>query len=146
MTPYQQEQATDKAEKQELLNTSFKHVMHQGEPSMGARGCAYRGNEGRSCAAAPFIVEYDAKMEGYNWASMCSNLRKGKVDEMARKHAQFVTDLQGAHDNAAQHFTHSEGIERTTTYKGAEFLVRYLKRIINVANVHGLTLPSISVK
>lgn len=51
---------------QEVFNRAWNHILKQGGPSISPTGwgCYYHGLEGTSCAMAPFIKDYDEKLEG----------------------------------------------------------------------------------
>lgn len=142
--------------KQALFNTSFKHILTQGEPSInmgdGKNGtCAYRHPEGRSCGAAPFITKYDPKMEGTSFFAVAHKVKAGMIDgaitDEAAAFPDFVTDLQRAHDSAAQQLIYESGggMQETINYTGASFRERYLKNMINLAAMNGLTIPLVRV-
>lgn len=136
------------ADRQALLNTSYLHILKQGEPSVANGSCAYRGTEGRSCAAAPFIEEYDPKMENLNFSAMLDRMSAGiftgKLNAVAVRERDFVMSLQRAHDGAAIDFQHDPKvtvIQEPKRYVGELFMARYLRNIINVAANFGLKLP-----
>jgi hypothetical protein len=88
---------------QDLLNISVKHVRRQGHPSMKGGTCAYRGDGGLQCAAAPFITNYSPDMDDKN-LNFRALLEKfpGAVLPESEREAEFVRHvLQAAHDTAA---------------------------------------------
>lgn len=82
--------------KQELFNTSAKHVLKNGRPSINSkRQCRYAGI---GCAAAPFLKpSMRAALDTQNvvWTALVGN---GKVSP---HHRLLVQELQGCHDNPA---------------------------------------------
>lgn len=88
---------------QQLLNRSVAHIRKQGKPSLADDGrlCLYRNPDGRGCGAAPFITQYDPKMEKTYWWKVTRNW-SAALDRDAVEHADFVEDvLQNSHDEAA---------------------------------------------
>lgn len=102
----------DKQELQDLLNRSVAHVRQQGKPSMrnakslDDAGCMYRSPDGLSCAAAPFIIIYDAGMddgeEAGGWSNFFTNSWRDHLEPLAVKHQSFVRRLQKCHDDASR--------------------------------------------
>jgi hypothetical protein len=88
---------------QDLLNTSVAHVRRQGKPSMRAGMCAYHGEGGLQCAAAPFITNYSPDMDDkdLNFKSLLENF-PGAVLPESEQEAEFVRHvLQASHDTAS---------------------------------------------
>jgi hypothetical protein len=111
---------------QQLLNRSVAHIRQQGKPSMEDDSCLYRSPDGRGCAAAPFIKNYDPEMEHDDWSALAVHWADA-LDPEAVLHEKFVTDvLQESHDNAAR--------ARANT----DFLQEYEQRI--KCGVHGWNL------
>lgn len=97
---------TEQEELQYLLNVSVNHIRKQGRGSYHQDGyklsCRYQGPDNTSCAAAPFIKEWDPLMEGHHFESVAKRW-PDNVDIVARANAEFVRDaLQRAHDNAVR--------------------------------------------
>ena len=94
--------------KQEIFNTVVKGLRAQGCKSENDAGCAYRGIEGRRCAAGFLIPDdkYSTKFEhqgimwepyldgGYNRPTNCL-ISMGYDKELLK----FTTALQGIHDD-----------------------------------------------
>lgn len=128
--------------KQELLNTSVAHVLAQGSPSVNGTGCMYRSPDGKQCAAGPFIVSYDEDMENKNWEHI-SEIFGDSLNPDAVKEADFVRELQFAHDNAAVE------VKYTAPYKcenivrdDASFLEVYKLNIRELVIRHQLVLTA----
>lgn len=87
---------------QEIFDTVVVHLMHQGWPSYykcgGAidgtiKACAYRGEEGRKCAAGILITDDEYRgIEGCSWEDMVN--KHGFTDE----HKSLIQNLQMVHD------------------------------------------------
>lgn len=136
-----------KVEQQQLLDISFKHILKQGGPSMGGEEgtvCMYRGDNGAGCAAAPFITKYDPQMERKTIYSVEEFVKehpeRGALDSRVSPNITFVAQLQQAHDNSARSVRKEDGT--WVSISGAEFMVSYLKSVINIAAEYGLQLPS----
>lgn len=129
---------TDQLEKQELLIRSVQHVRKQGRPSMrpreggGAPYCFYRSPDGLSCAAAPFINDYDSRMDDQasamagGWGATFVKNWEERLDPLAAKHYVFVRELQKCHDNAAS---------------DPMFIKSFNARIHDLARLEGLIVP-----
>ena len=127
-----------KQEMQDLLNRSVQHIRQQGKPSLrhpdrpDDRQCVYRSPLGLSCAAAPFIVDYDARMDDGDLAGSWSKSFTGNwerhLDPLAVKHQNFVRKLQRCHDLAAD--------------DRSRFLERYEENIADLAIEFGLDVPA----
>lgn len=136
-----------KAIQQSLLNRSYAHVITQGGPSAIYDGdsstCLYRHpDNGRSCAAAPFIRTYSPRMEKSRWSGLLSRAqpsergRWGYTLEAFDPHAvdefSLVCDLQAAHDFAANEC--KDGTD-------ADFLAAYRKEITSLVKRYNLEMP-----
>ena len=97
-------------ELQSLLETSFKHVMNQGKPSIGPsigpKACMYKTDEGLHCAAYPFIKNYSPAMEGHAWHSLVRDF-PNDIEPRAAKNRSFVSILQSVHDCSSS--SHRDG-------------------------------------
>lgn len=134
--------------RQRLLNISVAHVLQQGEPSVEPRPhvngefrCVYRDKDGKGCAAAPFIIEYDKKMENLSWTAVCNAVYRGdlsvKLDETASSLHGFVSDLQSLHDHAAID-------PKTCKVRSKEEFIRiYKEKLILFCAKRHLELPAI---
>lgn len=91
---------------QECFNLIVLQMMAQGEPSISKdKACAYRGLEGRKCAAGHLLPDkdYDPTMEGRSFASLVeSNLVSLKFDHPST--VEMIQMMQKAHDNAGRKF------------------------------------------
>lgn len=91
----------EQQERQALFDISLNHIRAQGGPSMKDDSCMYRGENGRSCAAAPFITDFQAGMEGNSFRELAASGFRPYLDPLAVKHRYLVGDLQDAHDEPA---------------------------------------------
>jgi len=79
--------------KQEVFDTAVRGLASQGwRQSKNGKWCAYRGREGRRCAAGWLFP--DSVCEGYNVESAISEFRLSELDE----HVTFIVDMQEIHD------------------------------------------------
>ena len=86
--------------KQEAFDKVVKHLITQGEPSVGAIGCAYQTKKGLQCAAGCLITDNETRLKAEgNWTYAVQKIPKlatiGQID--------FICNLQLAHDGAAGH-------------------------------------------
>ena len=81
---------------QEVFNQVATHLLKQDKQSYKGKdsACAYRGEEGRQCAAGCLIGdnEYREGWENTTWGRLADN---GNVPE---QHRLLITDLQQVHD------------------------------------------------
>ena len=124
---------------QETFNLVWAGLAAQNwQPSMdksqGAEACAYRGEEGRKCAAGILIPDdrYSSEFEGYT-VSICNLSEIDEEDPSDRiakilleegHQLDFVSACQSAHDN-------DEGADRSL-----------YDRFISLASHYGLTIPA----
>lgn len=133
------------ARRQALLNRSYAHVIKQGGPSAiyGSSTCLYHHpDNGRSCAAAPFIRTYSPRMEKSGWDRLISRAQPSEggrwgytleaFDPDAVDESSFVCDLQGAHDFAANEC--KDGTD-------ADFLAAYRREITAIVKRSNLEMP-----
>ena len=116
-----------KDEMQELMQRSYNHIVKQGGPSIDpmTKTCAYRGKEGAGCAAAPFIVNYDRKMEGLGWIEV---VREFPKNIETTKHEDFISGLQSCHDDAY-------------TCQYLDFMEQFYRNIVALAEAWKLEPP-----
>lgn len=81
---------------QELFDKACKGIVDQGGPSIDTRGCVYRSNNGRKCAAGHLIPdeEYSPAWEGNGVALLPKKFWTNEQEPL-------VSALQRAHDMAA---------------------------------------------
>lgn len=91
----------EQQERQALFDISLNHIRAQGGPSMKDNSCMYRGENGRSCAAAPFITDFQDGMEGTSFLVLAASEFRPYLDPLAVKHRYLVGYLQDAHDEPA---------------------------------------------
>lgn len=85
-------------EKQHLFDAVVDHFKRQKAKSMTIGGrCRYRSISGLKCFAAPFIREYDPKMEGLPFMDLIKEW-PSSLDPLAVRHAALAQSLQQAHD------------------------------------------------
>lgn len=96
-----------------LLRISYQHAMAQGkksgdaDPESGKFLCRYRAADGSRCAAAPFILGYELRMESKSFVAV-AYLYPKSVLPAALANSIFVGSLQLAHDSASgENFTQS---------------------------------------
>lgn len=79
---------------QQVFDISKNHLLSQSERSTDARGnCVYRGEDGKMCAAGPFLKDEEAaKFEDNSWLSLMEK------EVIPPDHADLVFALQGIHD------------------------------------------------
>lgn len=96
-------------EAQEIFDTVARHLLTQNAQSIGPMGPAYRGKDGRKCAAGVLVLdsEYTSRMEGIAWRESLPDRTPGasrgfKAVCAARDrigHAHLVESLQSIHDD-----------------------------------------------
>lgn len=85
---------------QEVFDQVAKHMLKQQSQSMRNSSCAYRGNDGKMCAAGCLIAddEYNIGMDGgpseggRQWDSLVND------DEVPNAHQNLIEALQAVHD------------------------------------------------
>lgn len=88
--------------KQETFDTVARHLLRQSEksidPMIPGSGCAYRGADGRKCAAGCLIPDssYGRWMEDRVVTVVLSRL---DADDFFGHEARIVADLQNCHDS-----------------------------------------------
>lgn len=132
--------STDKQELQDLLNRSVQHIRQQGKPSVkyanpsDGSQCMYRSPLGLSCAAAPFIINYDIGMDdgalAGGWSRFFINSWRDHLDPVAVKHQSFVRRLQKCHDDASN--------------DRIRFLELFEAYVADLAGEFGLTVPPVA--
>ena len=117
---------------QDILEFVVKGLIAQGGPSMKNGGCAYRGNDGRKCAAGLLISDefYLPLMEGKgaSFDPVEAALVSSGVPASA---LHFIASLQEAHDGAAMDCRpHPE-----------TFWTHFARRLQGVCAIRGLKYP-----
>lgn len=122
----------NQAKFQTLFNTSYAHILKQGKPSVKGEGddafCVYRGDNGCSCAAAPFIKNYKPEMERHQFLKLSEDFYDD-LDPVAVQCAHFVNQLQYAHDDIVNS-------------PPAEFINRYKDKMRILASQYDLEFPA----
>lgn len=116
---------------QELYDKVRKTLLGQGGCSMGADGeCAYRGSNGRVCAAGALIADefYHESLEGKNVCVVSVQAALEKSGVIGGQLA-LVHTLQKAHDYAA----------RDAAYSSHDELFLLKERLQKTATEYGLT-------
>ena len=98
------------SERQGMVDFVVMGIVSQGGPSMGEGvDCAYRGADGRKCAAGLFIADefYSSGLEGCgtNDPRVEKVLLQSGVPKIAM---DFLSELQNAHDSSANHAENRE--------------------------------------
>lgn len=91
----------DKLTEHEFLKLASHHLIEMEGPSIGSGGCAYKGENGRCCAAAPFVMYYPEAEPGDDDSETIENLNWKAVvaaGNAHKAHADLLTDLQAIHD------------------------------------------------
>ena len=117
---------------QDLFNESLNHIRTQGGASLDHYGhCVYQAPDGRSCAAAPFILNYSKDMEDSDWDGLvdCDWWVHECLDPRAVANSDFVMRLQDAHDTAAA-WARTDG--------SRDFMQQYEGHMRDLAAEHGL--------
>ncbi len=85
---------------QEVFEQSARHLLAQKEKSICEdelwRDCAYKGSEGKKCAAGCFISdeEYKKDFEHQTWSELVEE------QKAPSEHHSLIWDLQVVHDNS----------------------------------------------
>jgi len=79
---------------QQVFDQVKAHLLSMKNRSMGAQGCAYRGELGSKCAAGCLIAddEYVRTLESYNWEDL------SRMERVPSYHAELISQLQWLHD------------------------------------------------
>jgi hypothetical protein len=118
----------NKAVLQSLFNTSLNHIRKQGKPSKNSGRCVYKAEDGCACAAAPFIIEYDPKMDemAMGWIRVCEKFPNNVVKD-ASDNIFFVSDLQSCHDNVIETddfmYEYESNMKRLAKHYGLDYTV-----------------------
>lgn len=115
--------------RQYLFDIAWQHMNAQGAPSRHDGVCRYRSPDGKSCAAAPFIISYSEELEGNPWDCV-AHYWPERIDTAALQESYFVTELQDCHDNAVS-FADPDG-----------YMTRYRHFMRGLAAKYGLTIPT----
>lgn len=119
--------------RQRLFDTSYHHIMKQGMPSMVGASCLYSGPHGTSCAAAPFIIDYDPSMENLTWGVLVAQFPPGTVTDESLTEEDLVADLQDCHDQSA------------SPERDDDTFIRLFKdKMKALAERQGLTVPDVA--
>ena len=82
-------------DEQLVFDTVAKHLLDQGEKSLGFEGeCLYRNEQGLKCAAGCLIPDkqYYASLEGIIWSGLILHGRVSKHCESLISHLQLIHD------------------------------------------------------
>ena len=90
--------------RQEVYDIVKSHLLDQGSKSLMETGdmCAYRGENGTSCAVGCLIPDEDfpSQLEGKDIHGLvCSSTLNQKLVSFLRKHMFLLYELQRIHDN-----------------------------------------------
>ena len=122
--------------RQEAFDIALNHIRKQNGPAFSeGLGCLYRTEDGMSCAFAPFIINYDSKLENVPANRLVQDSDgtfDGKIDSKVNPaHASFYADLQRCHDDAADGFIAGEDEEW--------FMEQYEKFMSQLAHYAGIS-------
>ena len=125
---------------QEIFDIALNTIRYQGGPSVSPAGvCQYKSPNGRMCAAAPFIKEYDVDLEMRTFQKIPSSRTI-----ISALQVDLVTDLQSIHDVstgearlAAASGTYDTPEERSRVVDEV-FMPIYEDRMERFAKLHGL--------
>ncbi len=123
-----------------LAKQGFKQSISTTDP--GNKGCAYRGGGGVGCAIGVLIppkvkIRSDHNTSGVTLLPERFLTRIG-IDKDDSQQMAFVKDLQSAHDNADLKMSVTDSKDFYPELSTPE---RMQKRLIQLANQYGLTLP-----
>lgn len=87
-------------EAQQIFETVSKHLFHQGVQSTSQIGCAYRGDNGTSCAVGCLIPDegYSPGMEGMDAYDLCMIFDSIESIGELKPFTWLLMELQGVHD------------------------------------------------
>jgi len=120
---------SNKEELIQLWTASAKHISEQNGPSGKAGMCMYKADNGRGCAAAPFIKNYTREMEGVTFDVLARDWPQN-LDQVAVNQRSFVRSLQMAHDAA---------FDVTDQYEGVPFMDVWRANMRMVAKAVGIS-------
>jgi hypothetical protein len=95
---------------QEIFDFAAERLLKQGKRSMrkmdGEDICAYRGRGGTACAVGHLIPDslYLAKWDKITGTNVYALNTKGELPVSLRPHADMLSSMQDAHDDANSHF------------------------------------------
>ncbi len=83
-----------RATKQQIFEQVATHLLKQNAKSMNGLSCAYRGDDGLSCAAGCLIAddEYNGEFEGIAWHSLVEKF------DLPKRNDGLIQALQHIHD------------------------------------------------
>ena len=151
---------------QELFDKAYKAIIAQGEPSLrgtdDGRGCAYRGDNGTSCAIGHLLspelratiyeggimsrlYDVDPTVRHFFGISL-KDLDAKEGDPVVRAHAKFLSQLQRAHDTAAL----PDEVEADREFYAApsapsdlDFIPAFKSYMAQLAKTYNLTVPEV---
>lgn len=85
---------------QQVFDKVLTHLRAQGVPSLDDEGnCAYRGEDGRMCAAGCLLDDgvLDTSMENSHFRALVDD---GAIPKHIADHVDLIMGLQSAHDTA----------------------------------------------
>lgn len=92
---------------QKAFDIALEHIRQQGCPSGLIVGntaiCKYRGPEGRGCAFAPFITDYNPQMENKKAYAIMQDWANSVRDVAHEAGFTFMDLIQECHDSAFRH-------------------------------------------
>lgn len=106
------------ANEQALFDAALAHIRQQGQPSFDAEEatCAYRMPDGRGCAFAPAIADYNVALEGRRANYLLRDNPARIKPEFREVDKDFANAVQSAHDDAVLMHPDDEFMERFEGY------------------------------
>lgn len=84
---------------QEIFDIGARHLSTQNKKSVvGRTQCAYKGDNGLKCAAAPFIHSYDEEYEGFIVPALEHQFSVFSDCGYSGEELKFIRKLQEIHD------------------------------------------------
>ena len=122
----------DKMTEDEVYAAGIGHIVGMTEQSVVTSGtndtCQYKSIN-NCCGAAPFIQDYQFRMEGKTWKALTNNDDEGHEYGQSRNHWEAIDSLQKLHDNGSifNKETTEEKIKHVNTifghYRNIEFVL-----------------------
>lgn len=131
--------------RQSIWETSTSHILKQGSPSIDQGACRYLSRDGRMCAAAPFLVDRNARLmaDGHGiWDGVVDDLYEENsfifVTSDVVEYRDYVRFMQEMHDVAALSI-YNEGLREDklndTFMELYRYLVENIAPVLHVQNV-----------
>jgi len=112
----------EKEAMQSMFDTALAHIRKQGKPSIDGFSCAYKSDDGSSCAFAPFITSYHPEMEGRPASGLLEEFPASLNPICQDVPEDFLDSIQECHDYPADE------------YESGNFLSEYESHMSNLAD------------